>query len=68
MRREPIIYDLNRLRRGSTYRAVTRQGSTTGEYLGMETAHGDRAVLLRHGRGTASIAVDTLTSIAAVAA
>lgn len=63
-----IVFDLNQLRRGSTYRAVTSHSITTGEYLGIETAHGDRAVLLRHRSGTASIAIETLTSIASIAA
>jgi hypothetical protein len=31
---------LGDLRRGATYRAVTATGSTTGEYLGVETSYG----------------------------
>ena len=58
----------NHLRRGGTYRAVTRTGVAVGEYLGMETPHGQRAVLLRTMAGTASIALDDITSILPVAA
>ena len=54
---------LNGLRRGHTYFAETRYRTARGEYLGIETPHGDRAILLRHIRGTASIRVDDLTSI-----
>ncbi len=54
---------LNDLRRGTTYRASTRCGVTIGEYLGIETPHGQRAILLRHGRGTASIAVSDVMTI-----
>ena len=39
---------LNELRRGTTYRATTHGGTTVGEYLGLETPHGVRALLLRH--------------------
>ncbi len=57
---------LNDLRRGTTYRASTRSGVTVGEYLGIETPHGQRAILLRHKRGTASIAVvDVMTIVRA---
>ena len=60
--------DLNHLRRGVTYRATTNSGSTVGVYLGMEAPHGDRAVLLRHECGTASISLDAIHSINAIAA
>ncbi|HSF85442.1 MAG TPA: hypothetical protein VLG28_07275 [Acidimicrobiia bacterium] len=50
--------DLNQLRRGQTYRARTSRGATVGEYLGIETPHGHRAILLRHETGTISIPVD----------
>jgi hypothetical protein len=55
--------DLNHLRRGAVYLAHTDSVSTEGEYLGIETAHGDRAILLRHSAGTASLAVTALTAI-----
>jgi hypothetical protein len=55
--------NLNQLRRGAIYRATTRVGIAIGEYLGMEAPHGDRAILLRHGYGTESIALSEVTSI-----
>ena len=61
-------HNFNHLRRGETYRAITRAGSAVGEYLGMETPHGERAILLRHGAGTESIAVRDITSIEPTAA
>jgi|GEM_PF-3009647 len=57
--------NLNDLRLGATYRATTSAGTTAGEYLGMETPYGDRSILLRNGAGTASIALNDLTGIAA---
>lgn len=54
---------MNHLRRGVTYRATTRHGIAFGEYLGMEAPHGDRAIILRHGAGVASIALHDVTSI-----
>ena len=54
---------LNHLQRGATYRATTRHGATIGEYLGMETPHGQRAILLRHGAGTASISIHDIHDI-----
>ena len=59
--------NLHHLHRGAEYRATTITGSTTGEYIGMESFHGDRAILLRHAAGTASIEVDDVTSIRRVA-
>lgn len=59
---------LNHLRPGTTYRAVTRHGIAVGEFLGLETSHGDRAILLRHPAGTTSIDLYDLTAIHAVAA
>ncbi len=53
--RADVNWNLNHLRRGVTYRAKTQDGIVIGDYLGMETAHGDRAILLRHGAGTESI-------------
>ena len=63
-----IDLTLNDLRRGCTYRAMTSAGEVTGEYLGMEAPHGDRAILLRHGDGTESIPVLRIRSIGAIAA
>lgn len=60
--------NLNYLRRGTTYRVTTRHSAVIGEFMGMETPHGDRAVLLRHTTGTDSIALSDLTSILAIAA
>lgn len=59
---------LNRLRRGESYRARTAAGeSVTGEYLGTEVCHGDRAILLRDGTGTTSIPVVRLLFVVATA-
>jgi hypothetical protein len=57
--------DLNHLRWGVTYRAVTATGNATGEYLGVETTHGVWSILLRHDRGTESIPFSRIESIAA---
>ncbi|MDH3731341.1 MAG: hypothetical protein OES13_09510 [Acidimicrobiia bacterium] len=59
---------INHLQLGSTYRATTPAGAATGEYLGMETPHGDTSILLRHTNGTVSIVLDDVTSILLVAA
>ena len=59
---------LNELRRGTTYRATTHGGTTVGEYLGLETPHGVRALLLRHDRGTDSIPLRNVTAIDRAAA
>jgi hypothetical protein len=48
-----------------TYLAVTARGSATGEYLGVETSHGVWSILLRHDRGTDSIPLLRIESIAA---
>lgn len=53
----------NQLRRGHAYRATTRRGITVGEYLGMESPHGERALLLRTYCGTASIPLRVITAI-----
>jgi hypothetical protein len=45
------------------YTATTAGGSATGEYLGMESVYGDRAILLRHPAGTDSIDLRDLESI-----
>lgn len=57
--------DLNHLRRGATYCAVTATANATGEYLGVETTHGVWSILLRHERGTESIPFFRIESIAA---
>jgi hypothetical protein len=59
---------LTHLRRGASYLAVTRNGAEVGEYLGMESVHGDRAILLRGPLGTVSVLLHVITSIRAVAA
>lgn len=58
-----VAWNLNHLRRGASYRAITSHGSTTGEYLGMEAPHGDRAILLRHARRTESIPLCDVTGL-----
>lgn len=54
---------LNHLRHGRTYRATTARSAMMGEYLGMETPHGDWAILLRSGGVTASIPLDQLVTV-----
>ncbi len=54
---EDTTIHLNDLSVGSTYRATTRRGATVGEYLGLESPHGDLAVILRHPAGDESIEV-----------
>jgi hypothetical protein len=66
--REFAASHVNQLRRGANYRATTRTGTTVGEYLGIETPHGDRAILLRDPSGTVSISLCDLTAIRPVAA
>ena len=56
-------WNLNNLQLGSTYLATTRHRTTAGEYLGMETPHGDQSILLRHRTGTESIALSDITSL-----
>ncbi len=63
MMRDEISPDLNQLRLGSTYSAVARGRTMEGVYLGMETLHGDRAILLRNRFGTASILLNDLAWI-----
>ncbi len=60
--------NLNHLRRGEIYRAMTRGRTVVGEYLGIEAPHGDRSILIRHGAGTDSIALCDVTSILPIAA
>jgi hypothetical protein len=59
------LSDLNHLRRGATYRAVTATDNATGEYLGVETTRGVWSILLRDERGTASIPFFRIESIVA---
>ena len=54
---------VSRLQRGTTYRAEIGLDTITGVYLGMESPHGDLAILLRHADGTASIDVQDVTTI-----
>ncbi|MEA2009653.1 MAG: hypothetical protein U9N78_03010 [Actinomycetota bacterium] len=56
-------WNLNHLRLGATYQATTQHRTTAGEYLGMETPHGDRSILLRHRTGTESIALSDIMSL-----
>lgn len=56
------------LRRGSAYRATTGNRTEVGVFLGLETAWGDRAILLRNGAGTSSIRLREITSLAVAAA
>lgn len=59
---------LNDLELGSTYHATTNRGVVVGEYLGMETPHGDHAILLRHDDGTESIPLPWIRAIGLAAA
>jgi hypothetical protein len=61
--REHVPRNINHLRRGASYRVTTHEGTTVGEYLGMETPHGDRAILIRHRAGTESILLFSVISI-----
>jgi hypothetical protein len=65
--RNHLTPSLNHLRRGATYRVTTSKRSTAGEYLGMESPHDDRAMLLRHSTGTDSIPLRLVTSVEHVA-
>lgn len=60
--------NFNHLSQGTTYRATTLDGTTVGEYLGMEHSHGDRAMLLRHRNGTQSLLLHDVTAIVQAAA
>lgn len=59
----PSLTKLNHLKYGDTYRAITTAGSTTGEYLGVETTRGVWSVLLRDRRGTESIPITQIESV-----
>lgn len=64
----PTAHTINHLQRGSVYRATTTEGAAIGEYLGLESPHGDPAILLRHADGTLSIDIRNLQSIQPAAA
>ena len=65
--RKSASSNVHHLRRGAEYRATTHNLIAIGEYLGMETPHGDRAILIRNSAGTESIALEELTSIQRIA-
>jgi len=55
---------LNHLRRGRSYVATTDSGQTArGIYLGIETAHGDRAILLATPQSITSVGIRRLTDV-----
>ena len=66
--RKRAPWNLNTLRLGATYRASTGDITASGEYLGMETPHGDRSILLRRRTRTVSISLSEITSIIAIEA
>lgn len=57
--------NLNLLRRGAVYCATTTRGTSTGEYLGIETPYGEWAILLRTDGETSSIPVAHITEVMA---
>ncbi|MGH8911410.1 MAG: hypothetical protein ACRDVD_02780 [Acidimicrobiia bacterium] len=62
--RSAATININHLRHGATYRAITHCGSmAVGEYLGIEVIYDDWRILLRHRGGTESIAVAELASV-----
>jgi hypothetical protein len=61
-------WNINQLQRGATYRATTLRGTANGRFLGIETPHGDRSILLWSRSGTASISLSDITSICPTAA
>lgn len=67
--RRPAAPDLTSLRHGRLYRATTCDGRVAeGEYLGIEVSYDDWAIMLRGDSGTASLALDHLTSLRPLAA
>lgn len=67
--RNPATIDINHLRIGGIYQAVTQAGRTAyGEYLGIEVTHGDWMIILRDHAGSDSIPVDQLASVHGAAA
>lgn len=65
--RTEALADVHHLRWGREYRAITRDGSTIGEFIGMESTFGDHAILLRGPHGTASVELADVTSIRRIA-
>lgn len=63
--RTGVTWRFNDLQPGVVYLATTRNGIAGGEYLGMETHHGDWAILLRDGNTTKSLPLRDVTSIEA---
>jgi hypothetical protein len=59
---------ITELRRGDVYRAATQRRIEVGEYLGIETTWGDRAILLKTGSGTSSVLLSRILSLTSVAA
>jgi hypothetical protein len=58
---------LNHLRRGRRYEATTHHGATArGVYLGVETAHGDRAILLAGPNATRAIPIVSIMAVDAL--
>lgn len=55
--------EFNDLQRGKVYKATTPTRIVVGEYLGIETPHGDLSMLIRHTSGTESIALCAVTSL-----
>lgn len=67
--RRPPAPDITSLRHGRLYRAETCDGRVAeGEYLGIEVSYDDWAIMLRGEAGTASLALDHLTSVSPLAA
>lgn len=67
--RNPAMIDINHLRIGGIYQAVTHGGRiASGEYLGIEVTHGDWMIILRDQAGSDSIPVDGLVSVSGAAA
>ena len=57
--------NLNQLQRGALYCATTPHGTSTGVYLGIETPHGEWAILLQSDDETASIPVSHIMEVIA---
>jgi hypothetical protein len=61
-------WQFNQLQKGAVYEATTRFRVVIGEYLGMASPYGERAILLRNAAGTESITLNYVTSIQPAAA
>jgi len=59
---------ITELRRGDVYCATTQRRTEVGEFLGVETTWGDRAILLRNGTGTSSVLLSRILSLTSAAA